>query len=201
MALLLLLMSRRDKVYAQCYRNQVDPNSAVYKQSYSTRTSLLAEKLSKGEQSLKLFPRVKNDMFSCDKALPFKITCLLNIHHGDNWQETEHTETTYILITTPYFPEILQLLNSRIGSNQPHCFCFQDPSFSVATDDTNYSTNSECIKTRNLQKYTAYIKPSRTSSQSNCCIHTVLHLCTYKYAGVYTHVYTHTHVHIHAQGF
>lgn len=71
------------------------------------------------------------------------------------------------------------------------------PSFSVATDDTNYSTNSECIKTRNLQKYTAYIKSSRSSSQSNCCIHTVLHLCTYKYAGVYTYVYIHTHTHTH----
>lgn len=136
-------------------------------------------------------------MFSCDKALPFKITCLLNIHHGDNWQETEHTETTYILITTPYFPEILQLLNSRIGSNQPHCFCFQDPQllccnwwyklqYKLWMHKNQKPTKVHSIHQAKQNKFS--IKLLHT----HCTTSVYLQICRCIYTCIYTHTRTYT---------
>lgn len=63
MALSLASVFEEDTVYAWCYRNEARGTRLhkVYKvtETYSIHNPLLADKLSKGEQPLKFFLRVK----------------------------------------------------------------------------------------------------------------------------------------------
>lgn len=129
------------------------PDSAVYKviQSYGIHHSFLAGKLSKCGHTLTLFPRAEE---LDEKALHFKIACILNIYHGQYRKETLRTGKEHLQ----------QLFYEEVSLEVYNCITFKSLSINHSTAvisipailtqcDTHYCMNSKCIENRILRKH------------------------------------------------